>query len=356
MEVSKKRGRPKRVTGRDVVDALDIVHTNAAVTRSRTLATRKSGTSTSASANDTHVSPANARISSVVPEKEQKRPVQRTKQPAKTKESTSTTSRTTSSSVSSSSKATKSKIPAQPSSSSNGGKALGSPLSHGDGDVLDVKSNLKPTIAQTATIIPSTSTATVPSNNPALNQQSRSSFAAPTELDPTTTPTTSLHSSPTDHSPAQPTMPTATNSRRPVSTQNYIWSIPRPSQPPFAPLDKASRFISLDRHPRPSNPTTPSPSPPNPGPGFASPRPPREPASKPTEMPYEQLRKDPRFKALSSRYTRLIISLPVLIVTSWALWQRSKFCVLFLANRSLPLATKFFWLGGVKCVLLTVCV
>lgn len=39
-------------------------------------------------------------------------------------------------------------------------------------------------------------------------------------------------------------------------------------------------------------------------------------------MPYEVLKRDPKFKALSRRYTALMVSIPILLATSYALWGR----------------------------------
>ncbi|KAJ9622103.1 hypothetical protein H2204_011684 [Knufia peltigerae] len=52
------------------------------------------------------------------------------------------------------------------------------------------------------------------------------------------------------------------------------------------------------------------------------PRPKRPSEPKPTEIPLEQLKKNPKFRKLSSRWTKLIFALPVAIVSSYALWEK----------------------------------
>ncbi|EXJ79367.1 hypothetical protein A1O3_08869 [Capronia epimyces CBS 606.96] len=54
--------------------------------------------------------------------------------------------------------------------------------------------------------------------------------------------------------------------------------------------------------------------------GVGSANEPRRP--RPTEIPLEQLKKDPQFRALSRRWTSLMVALPFAIVTSYFLWQR----------------------------------
>ncbi|KAL2417733.1 hypothetical protein ABEF95_002152 [Exophiala dermatitidis] len=43
---------------------------------------------------------------------------------------------------------------------------------------------------------------------------------------------------------------------------------------------------------------------------------------RPTQIPLDQLKKDPEFRALSRRWTSLMVALPFAIVTSYFLWQR----------------------------------
>jgi hypothetical protein len=45
-------------------------------------------------------------------------------------------------------------------------------------------------------------------------------------------------------------------------------------------------------------------------------------APKPSQIPLEELKKDPKYRSLSRRWTTLMVSLPVAIVTSYFLWQR----------------------------------
>lgn len=39
-------------------------------------------------------------------------------------------------------------------------------------------------------------------------------------------------------------------------------------------------------------------------------------------MQYSELKRDPKFRELSSRWTRIIVALPIAIVTSYYLYQR----------------------------------
>lgn len=52
--------------------------------------------------------------------------------------------------------------------------------------------------------------------------------------------------------------------------------------------------------------------------------PPPPPAPKPTELPYNVLKKNPEFKALSRKYTSIIIAVPIALVTSYALYERCR--------------------------------
>ena len=58
---------------------------------------------------------------------------------------------------------------------------------------------------------------------------------------------------------------------------------------------------------------------------------------KPTEMPLEQLKKDPKFRQLSGQWTRLMVALPFAIVTSYYLYQRCEYYLRFLLAFSLYL-------------------
>jgi hypothetical protein len=63
----------------------------------------------------------------------------------------------------------------------------------------------------------------------------------------------------------------------------------------------------------------------------SSPLPPRPlqaapaPPPKPTELPIAQLQRDPRYRAMSSRWTRAMVALPIAIVSSYFLWERCEF-------------------------------
>lgn len=46
---------------------------------------------------------------------------------------------------------------------------------------------------------------------------------------------------------------------------------------------------------------------------------------RPTQIPLDQLKKDPQFRALSRRWTSLMVALPFAIVTSYYLWQRCEY-------------------------------
>ncbi|KIW82876.1 hypothetical protein Z517_02119 [Fonsecaea pedrosoi CBS 271.37] len=48
-------------------------------------------------------------------------------------------------------------------------------------------------------------------------------------------------------------------------------------------------------------------------------------APKLTELPLEQLKKDPRYRKASTRYTTFVVALPFAIVSSYFLWERCKF-------------------------------
>jgi hypothetical protein len=59
-------------------------------------------------------------------------------------------------------------------------------------------------------------------------------------------------------------------------------------------------------------------------PSFAPPPAPPPPL-RPTQLPYHELKKNPEFKALSRKYTSLIIAIPIALFTSYVLWGRCKF-------------------------------
>ncbi|KAK4936851.1 hypothetical protein LTR10_022373 [Elasticomyces elasticus] len=52
-----------------------------------------------------------------------------------------------------------------------------------------------------------------------------------------------------------------------------------------------------------------------------APPPPIQP-KRPSEMPLKELKKDPKYRLLSSRWTRIMVALPVAIVSSYVLWER----------------------------------
>jgi len=55
-------------------------------------------------------------------------------------------------------------------------------------------------------------------------------------------------------------------------------------------------------------------------PPVAPPPPPR-----PTQLPYNELMKNPEFKALSRKYTSLLIAIPIALFTSYVLYGRCKY-------------------------------
>jgi hypothetical protein len=57
---------------------------------------------------------------------------------------------------------------------------------------------------------------------------------------------------------------------------------------------------------------------------FTPPPPPPLPL-RPTQLPYHELKKNPEFKALSRKYTSLIIAIPIALFTSYVLWGRCEF-------------------------------
>jgi hypothetical protein len=57
----------------------------------------------------------------------------------------------------------------------------------------------------------------------------------------------------------------------------------------------------------------------------APPAPPAPPPPRPTQLPYHELKKNPEFKALSRKYTSLIVAIPIALFTSYVLWGRCKF-------------------------------
>jgi hypothetical protein len=57
-------------------------------------------------------------------------------------------------------------------------------------------------------------------------------------------------------------------------------------------------------------------------PGSSSPPRAHEPAAKLSELPYDELKKQPRYRKASTRYTMFVVSLPFALVTSYLLWEK----------------------------------
>jgi hypothetical protein len=82
-----------------------------------------------------------------------------------------------------------------------------------------------------------------------------------------------------------------------------------------SPVKSESPSTALPKIPSTSGPRLPS--------SFAAaPLPP--PPPRPTQLPYHELKKNPEFKALSRKYTSLIIAIPIALFTSYILWGRCK--------------------------------
>jgi hypothetical protein len=60
-------------------------------------------------------------------------------------------------------------------------------------------------------------------------------------------------------------------------------------------------------------------------PASFAPPPAPPPPPRPTQLPYHELKRNPEFKALSRKYTSLIIAIPIALFTSYVLWGRCKF-------------------------------
>ena len=108
------------------------------------------------------------------------------------------------------------------------------------------------------------------------------------------------------------------------SLHSSIWTLTTMRSKPKSTTSQILKaFISLDspskprgRHARPrAEKQSQAPAP-------QTSTPPTPTGPRPTEMSYEQLRKDPQFKTLSRRYTGLMVGIPILAVLSYVLWQR----------------------------------
>jgi hypothetical protein len=86
------------------------------------------------------------------------------------------------------------------------------------------------------------------------------------------------------------------------------------SSSPKSELSPAPKPITASK----ANPRLPTSFPPPPAP----PPPPR-----PTQLPYHELKKNPEFKALSRKYTSLLIAIPIALFTSYVLYGRCKYDV-----------------------------
>jgi hypothetical protein len=107
----------------------------------------------------------------------------------------------------------------------------------------------------------------------------------------------------------------------------------RPASPPSdkgtPALDHTKNITAAARPPKSGLPPTPLPKvSTKPGPRLPSsfaPPPAAPPPPRPTQLPYHELKKNPEFKALSRKYTSLIIAIPIALFTSYVLWGRCKF-------------------------------
>ncbi|KAJ9655010.1 hypothetical protein H2198_006055 [Neophaeococcomyces mojaviensis] len=115
----------------------------------------------------------------------------------------------------------------------------------------------------------------------------------------------------------QQTAPLQTSSKpKPTSPQplSSSSSTPLPSQP-LSPTTQPQRPQPIVVHQppplRPAGPPKPS-----------AQQPPSFPGKRPTEMSPTELRKNPEFKTLRRRWTGLIVGIPVLVATSYVLWNR----------------------------------
>jgi hypothetical protein len=93
-----------------------------------------------------------------------------------------------------------------------------------------------------------------------------------------------------------------------ISNTTTTSSSPKSEPSPAAKLITASK----------TNPRLPTSFPPP----VAPPPPPR-----PTQLPYHELKKNPEFKALSRKYTSLLIAIPIALFTSYVLYGRCKYDV-----------------------------
>lgn len=107
----------------------------------------------------------------------------------------------------------------------------------------------------------------------------------------------------------------------------------RPASPPSdkgtPALDHTKNITAAARPPKSDLPPTPLPkvsTKPSPRlPSSFAPPPAAPPPLRPTQLPYHELKKNPEFKALSRKYTSLIIAIPIALFTSYVLWGRCKF-------------------------------
>ena len=60
--------------------------------------------------------------------------------------------------------------------------------------------------------------------------------------------------------------------------------------------------------------------------------PPPPPQPRPTQLPLSELKKDPKYRSLTRKWTSIICSVPIVIVTSWVLWGRCEYSLSFCAD------------------------
>jgi len=156
--------------------------------------------------------------------------------------------------------------------------------------------------------------------------QSTESVPAPTMDSPApsqpATPTPSASTK--TRQKAKATLPTPAKAGRASPTRSPPSSATKQQASPSPPLPSSSPPSSSFNVSSPARPLLPSRSLPSGGGGTPPPQQPR-----PTEVPYHVLKKDPRFKSLSRRWTGIIVGIPFVVVTSVVLYQRCKYCFLF---------------------------
>jgi hypothetical protein len=110
---------------------------------------------------------------------------------------------------------------------------------------------------------------------------------------------------------------------QPSSSSNPQIKLPFTTQSSHLQTPHSSRPTTLAPPRPPQNPALPLPDP--------------DPGPRPTQQPYAALKKNPRFKALSRRWTGVIVALPIALFTTWVLLSRCEFRMDFLLWLSVEL-------------------